>query len=553
MSNPVKCSTANPALSGGIYTKNFFIGTRSEKAYGPTNITSYYNGYQIPPAGYVVYVYRTSNSPSNYVAADDGELIILANRLGGTSVTNAGDALEYLITTNPQTIVLNKDYENYIDESYLCYDFTYIPSYPRKGQNVYDISVASGTRNNGSLGNPGSFVFDIYGGCLEFNGNQALAFSTITPGNNTNYTFIAIVLVDTADSTYGAILSNTNGGVVTSAYGTVGGRISYNYYNGSWQTVSSTGAGTIPIGEWVHLAWTQNVSGQMEMYLNGVSVNTPAATATANGGPVNTIGKNWTAYFDGAIAKTFYYTERLDVYRINSHYYTGNIFRDPINNIFPERYFDAANPVANSQTNTLYNLMNPNSLGGVFSPSGSFRGKDFYGGVISMITGEEMSTSSVDASNAYTISFWMKYTGTTTAGTLVKVLDGSGAELKGDITGVGKLHFIIKDALGTSYLIQSTTPVSDGFWHHIVMSYVVGGNQDNTYPEYSLPAGMYMYIDGNLEASTTIVPGGLTINGNLKFGGHDFYLGPVITYSGFAFRQSEARLNYYSTLFRYNN
>ena len=145
MSNPVKCSSGtNPTGSPGIYLKNFYIATPSNAGYGPSGTTSYYNGYQIPDGGYVVYVFKSTNGPSNYVAANGSELITLATRLGGTSISTVADALYYLNVTNSQTLALNKDYENYLPGMGLCYDFTYTPSYPRSGTTVNDLSTENG-------------------------------------------------------------------------------------------------------------------------------------------------------------------------------------------------------------------------------------------------------------------------------------------------------------------------------------------------------------------------------------------------------------------------
>jgi hypothetical protein len=559
MSNPVKCSGANPSTSVGVYLKNFFIGTKSETAYGPSATTAYYNGYQIPPNGYVVYVYKTTNGPSNYVAVDDTELMTLAKRLGGTSINNVTDALTYINVTNSQTLVLNKDYENYIPSTSLCYDFSYLPSYPRSGSGVYDISTANGgTRNNGTFASsPPGWSDSKFGGYMGFPGNQGLDFSTITPGNNTNYTFIAIVKVNTADASYGTIISNNNGGAVTSAYGTYNGRMSYHYFNGSWNFLSSTGAGTVPIGRWAHLTWTQNVAGDMAMYLNGVSVNTPAATSTTNGGPVNTIGRNWAANFDGDIAKIFYYTENPNAYRVESHYYMGDIFRDSNNSIVPEKFFDVANPVCNTESGTVWNLMLPDGTDPL-NPNATLHPSTAYGGTLQQGPGDILTSINADAQNGYTISFWMKYIGSNTPALICSVDDTTtSCYVRGNIKSTGIIEFTVKDAVGNSAAAASTTPVADGFWHHVVLSYQNLGNQDMTYPDYPLPRGVYVYVDGNLEGfdSMSSIPGGgdIIIAGDLVFKNHPFYLGQTLTYSRFTFGLPQVKLNYYATVFRYNN
>ena len=484
-------------------------------------------------------------------------MIILAKRLGGTSVTTLNDALYYLNVTNSQTLALNKDYENYLPGMGLCYDFTYTPSYPRSGTTVNDLSTENGaTRNTGTLtSTPPSYSDTDFGGYVSFPGSQSVTLnSTITPGNNTAFAFVAIVRPDAFDSGSGTIISNNSGGPVTSAYGTYGGRISYDYYNGSWQRLGGTS--TLNAGEWVHLLWTQASSGEMALYVNGIQ-EANQATSTTNGGPVDVIGKNWFAYFNGAIAKVSYYTSTISPGRAFGHYLMGEIFIDTANSILPTRVYDVANPVCNIQTSTVYNLMTPLTGAMTLNPDSSLVTSNSFGGCLTVSPSNGVSSASEVATGAYTVCFWMKYNGSPTSAKFFTLEDSSTpALLYGSMDTTGRITLQLGDNLSNVASITSVTPVGDGFWHHVVLSYINDAPQMELLNPYHLDRGIYLYVDGKLEASdpiSSLSSANWSLEGTMAFINHNANLGPIQTYDGFAFREQEARQNYYSAYFRYNN
>ena len=74
----------------------------------------------------------------------------------------------------------------------------------------------------------------------------------------------------------------------------------YRNYDGSWQNHNSSI--TVNYNEYYHLVWVNRSGGTMDLYINGVKDSVSGfSSTTSNGGPVNSIGKSWNAYFDGCI------------------------------------------------------------------------------------------------------------------------------------------------------------------------------------------------------------------------------------------------------------
>ena len=566
MSNPIKYDQVTNPVTQNIVSRTFwFIGTASSQGYGPTSSTGYYNGYQIPPDGYVVYSDKATGGPSNYVAASEDELAILSIRFGNTGGTAMNTVYQYY-NTRTTLLVVNKDYENFPVGMNVNLDFSYIPSYPRQGNTVYDITRVATPKYDGTITGTAKYVSDYPGGNLELNGsNNRVDFSTITPGNGNSSTVIIIARPINPDNQYGTLLSNSNSGSATTAFGVVDNIASYNYKDSNgWNILKANSNLTFPA--FYHFAWVKDASDNVTIYVNGVIDSEPTPTSTLNGGPINSLGANWTNYFRGRINKFHYYqdvalTDRL----VRNHFYMGEIFAgDDVDNISPTYAYDVGNPASNSISTATFDIVDYVKSGGATKLiyAGTASTSTGYGGSIILNPGSVTTSNNITGTGAFTLSFWFKYDTTLTVNTFVYCYDSTGITLLAETTSGAKLKFSIKDSsTGTAATIQTTTNVVDGVqWYHVVFAYT-SQKQELTYANYPLEKGMYVYVNGVLEDSnnlSSINPGSWSLTNTISISGdgaaiyHRCTLGSIQMYSNFAFRAPEAKLNYYAHLFRYN-
>jgi hypothetical protein len=152
---------------------------------------------------------------------------------------------------------------------------------------------------NGLMYNTGNL------GVLQFDGvDDGLTLgSTITLGNG-SWTVAMWVSPNSFSNSYGNLISNNSGGPVSNAFGLTSAKISYDFYLSSW--TRQLGNTSLTTGNWYYLVWVNNL-GSMVMYVNGVSDSSSFVSTTNNGGPINSIGKNWFSTFNGKIATASIY------------------------------------------------------------------------------------------------------------------------------------------------------------------------------------------------------------------------------------------------------
>jgi hypothetical protein len=186
MPNVIKSATT--VSNGTIKRNNFLLGINTSLEYGPTDngvvipaidVTStrtfFWNGITPSVSGYTVYVQKQSGGPSIFVATGDTQLITLAIQNGGTNISTVSDALSYF---NGQSnyLVTNIDYPNIVTSG-LTYlnDYGFVPSYPRTGTTVNDLSG-----NNYSSNTTGSPIYSSsFGGGLLLGQNQTVDTSAV--------------------------------------------------------------------------------------------------------------------------------------------------------------------------------------------------------------------------------------------------------------------------------------------------------------------------------------------------------------------------------------
>jgi hypothetical protein len=154
-------------------------------------------------------------------------------------------------------------------------------------------------------------------GYPEFNGSSNyIDIDSVTLGNGS---WAIEVIVNAHSSSY-SILSNNSGGPVTNAFGIYGNKMHYRNYDGSWKNHNSNI--TVNYNEYYHLVWVnRGYNSSMDLYINGVKDSTSGFNSyTTNGGPVNSIGKSWNAYFDGTIPVFRRYNNELSDNEVYQNY-----------------------------------------------------------------------------------------------------------------------------------------------------------------------------------------------------------------------------------------
>jgi len=164
MPNPIKYSTSSETLA--LKKGNFFIGT-GDVGKGPSDVTGYYQGPNVPSSGYTIYLYN-ENSSSNlsyHVANNDEELISFTNGISNQSFTSTTQCFNYY-RQQSNLVLLNTNIEPIVTDGLISYlDPSKRESYPLSGTTWYNLStnnqnttLINGTQYSGNSG--GTFKFD---------------------------------------------------------------------------------------------------------------------------------------------------------------------------------------------------------------------------------------------------------------------------------------------------------------------------------------------------------------------------------------------------------
>jgi hypothetical protein len=148
-----------------IKVGNFALGVVTGVTYAPTSTTSFYNGYDVPSGGYVVYQNKATLGPSVFAPTGNTQMVNLTYSLGNTTATTIYDSLKWINAQNT-IIAVNRNYENIVTRGLIMsLDAGFTPSYPLSGTSWTDMSFSgnSGTLVNGptyNSSNGGTIVFD---------------------------------------------------------------------------------------------------------------------------------------------------------------------------------------------------------------------------------------------------------------------------------------------------------------------------------------------------------------------------------------------------------
>jgi hypothetical protein len=286
----VKYSTSN--IPNTIRANNVAVGINNV-GYGPTNITGFYSGSNVPSGGYVIYRFPSgAGSPNVYVAQNDTELINLAGRSNATTVAQAISHINGL----SNTIIIDRNYENIVtDGLVLCLDAGTLMSYLRNGTTWRDIS---GNNFSAVLNNGPTFNSDG-GGCIILDGSN----DNVDIGDSNLFTnpngftvsvwfkpssYIAAQLLDKYQASgYEFVFGTFNNG---NLYAWVYDNNTFGYRGRILSSISSF----VSLNTWGYFTYTydgQGLSSSGKIYING----TERVTSDFSGGLFNTISNTSTS------------------------------------------------------------------------------------------------------------------------------------------------------------------------------------------------------------------------------------------------------------------
>jgi hypothetical protein len=308
-------STQSLALKKG----NFYIGT-GDVGKGPTSTTGYFDGVSPASGGYVIYVRNSTGKNLIYGAPNDSQLILITNRIAGTSYTTVNECLVYFAGQTDK-MVLNRNYESIVTNGLLFNsDAGFTPSYPRSGTTWYDISLFG---NNGTLTNGPTYSSDN-GGSIVFDGVDDYV-------NTTNSVFGADVTYNTwVNRTSSVNTLNMFMGKGSLPYFGIrsSNNIIFSNRIGSTQRSLQTPL-TSPDNTWYYLSFTQVYDGTnttMIIYINGVlaiSATYSGISITSTSTSIFTIGGRFAGDiypFNGKVSQVSIYNRALSASEILQNY-----------------------------------------------------------------------------------------------------------------------------------------------------------------------------------------------------------------------------------------
>lgn len=286
MPNSIKFNESAETLA--LKRGNFYIGT-GDVGKGPTSTTGYYNGITPPSGGYTIYLNKASQGPSIYTVGSDAGLISLTNRIAGANYTTATQCFEYFLSQSDK-MCFNMDYEGIVTNGLILdLDLGFVPSYPKTGSTISDVSPSA---NNGTIfSNPTYSSND--GGILTFNGtsqggytsniNWAGSFSIGMWVNLQSWRFIDCPCSGVGNGVMSSLLQGPDGywnmwGLETTSYNNnvTGQAIFFTYYNTSYNGVSIGLGGSLNV--WQYYFVSYNSTGNAVGYRNGSQVASQAIT-----------------------------------------------------------------------------------------------------------------------------------------------------------------------------------------------------------------------------------------------------------------------------------
>ena len=318
MPNKIKYTTTPTANT--IKVGNFVLGVVTGVTYGPTSTTSFYNGYDVPSGGYVVYQNKATLGPSVFAPTGNTQMVNLTKALGNATATTIYDSLKWINTQNT-IIAVNRNYENIVTSGLtMLLDAGFTPSYPLSGTSWTDLSFSG---NNGTLINGPTFN-SANGGSIVFDGvDDYVSFGVINLISGTNATIEVWVNSSSPQNQYSDILdyNHSGGGFVIQQNSTSLNQYYFAYWNGSGFDITPTI--TIPTNSWCQLVFVKSGTSTIG-YLNSVNTVSYVGSANFTGSGLDLALGRWLGgggrNFNGKISTTRIYNRALSSTEVLQNY-----------------------------------------------------------------------------------------------------------------------------------------------------------------------------------------------------------------------------------------
>jgi hypothetical protein len=272
MPNKIKYTTTPTANT--IKVGNFALGVVTGVTYAPTSTTSFYNGYNVPSGGYVVYQNKATLGPSVFAPTGNTQMVNLTKSLGNMTATTIYDSLKW-INSQSTIIAVNREYENIVTSGLtMSLDAGFTPSYPLSGTSWTDLSFGG---NNGTLVNGPSYS-SSNGGTIVFDGtNDYVNGSAISSQLTGDITVEAWIYITSGPSDWVRIIgtgSNPSGNRTFGLWYDINRRLLWQRYGATDPSIYP--ANVLSYNTWYYVAATTSGSSNA-LYLNGSSIGTSTA------------------------------------------------------------------------------------------------------------------------------------------------------------------------------------------------------------------------------------------------------------------------------------
>lgn len=292
--NVIKYSITN--VSDTLKKGNLYIGV-TDRDYGPTEVTGFYNGVSVTGSNFLTYVADGSGNLSYNIASNQDQLLSFISSRAGVNFATFSSAVVWSITQSNISIA-NKNLGNIATNGLVVnYDANWLMSYPLSGTTFYNTTgLQNSTLTNGPVFNATSstFLFDgtndrlnvttsTFSGAFEFglhwdpswtfefwmrpNKYGVQMYGHYTGSSEVGFPAVhQISFLDNYSGYYGSQADNSS------------------------TNISYTASTTFPLNSWSHYVLTMDSGRTMSLYRNGYVINRVASTFA------NDVGRNDSVY-----------------------------------------------------------------------------------------------------------------------------------------------------------------------------------------------------------------------------------------------------------------
>jgi hypothetical protein len=285
---------------------NLILGVNNVE-YGPTSLTGYYSGLDLPNNGYVIYETYLNGKIRMYKADNDNQFITIIKSFN-PSVVTIGDALTF-VNGNVNFFILNNNIPNIITDNLTCYlNAAIISSYAKQSSTWYDLSD---NNNNGLLFNSPSYSEEVKG-CIVLDGmNDYISLTNNQAFNTSEFTISIWFKIETNQTTGASIISTGNS--------PSNNNFELSFINNTFLRFYYSNTGNFfdlnenfELNKWYNLLITRDISNNIKTFINGYLDTSANSTINYTDTSTFKIGVNRSnnLYLSGSVASLRVYNNK---------------------------------------------------------------------------------------------------------------------------------------------------------------------------------------------------------------------------------------------------